>query len=183
MSKVRFRANKKGGFVLPPAGTFDLQIVGVSEGTSREGGPQVIVKYEIADGPHAGRSFKQYYPLNEERAWLFKKLCEVAGVEVAEDADDDPDAEVGEFDVDIDDLNERFIRATIELNKPAGSEKTFINLRDEQPSKLSATTTDDGDDDADETEAEAPGDEAEAAAEGGSNAGAPPRRRRAPPPA
>lgn len=177
MGKIRFRANKKGGFKLPPEGTFDLQIVGVSEGTDREGAPQVIVKFEIADGPHSGSAFRQYYTLNEERSWLFKKLCEVAGLEVLDQSEDEDDEE-GEFDVDIDELNERYIRATIELNKKG--DKTFVNLRDEQPSKLQAQTDDDGEGDADgEDDAQEEEGDAEAAPAG--QEAAPPRRRRPPP--
>lgn len=173
MGKIRFRARKGTGFKLPPEGTHELQIVHVDGSkTSREGDQQVVVQFAIADGPHEGEKFRQYYTLNEERGWVFRALCEAAGL-VVENVNEDEDDEVGEYDLDIDDLNERYLRARVEINEGKNGKK-FVNLRDEEPSKLQQAA------DADDPE---PADEDGAASGNSGGAEEPPPRRRRPPPA
>lgn len=144
MGKFKFKSNKDGGFVLPPEGTFDLQIVEAKPDVSNNGDPQIVIKVEIADGPHEGMAFRQFYTANEERGWALINLLKATGVdyEVVEGDEGEP----AEFEFDPDDLIHAYFRATIELNRNEAKKKTYINLREEQPSTLA-------DDDADEPEA------------------------------
>lgn len=164
MSKIRFRASKGGDFQLPPEGTFDLQIVEVKESTTKAGDPQIVVQFEIAAGEHSGTKFRQYYALTEERAWAFRALCEHAGLPME---GQDEDGNTAEFEADLEDLLERYIRATVHLNKSSDGARTFVNLRDEQPSKLGGQ-----EDEAEDDEEAAPAEEAAQVS------AAPPRRRR-----
>lgn len=175
--KIRFRASKTGSFKLPPEGTYDLQIVKVeTDKTSKDGEPQVVVTFEIADGEQAGLKFKQFYTLNEERGWLFRVLCEVAGLAL-ENQNEDPDDDLAEFDMDPDDLLERYIRATVLINKVG--EKKYVNLRDEQASTFQGASEGDSDGDEEEPADEPPANAGtSSSAPSGNPAG---RRRRAPP--
>lgn len=142
MAKLKFRGSKDGGFVLPPEGTFDLQAIEIKDdSTDKDGNQQVVVRWEIAAGPEEGKKFRIYYTMNEERSWVFRRTLDACGVDylIADEDGDDV-----EFEVDPDDLLHCYMRARIE-HFHANSGKTYVNLKDEQPSKLSQTPSSDGD--------------------------------------
>jgi len=146
MGKFKFKADKDGGFVLPPEGTFDLQIVEAKPDTSNNGDPQIVVKVEIADGPHEGMAFRQFYTANEERGWALLAMLKATGIdyEMAEGDEGEP----SEFEFDPDDLIHAYFRATIVLNRNEEKKKTYINLREEQASTLSDAGEEDEEEDA-----------------------------------
>lgn len=162
MGKFKFTTNKDGGFVLPPEGTFDLQIVEAKEDVSNAGDPQIVVKVEIADGPHEGMSFRQYYTANEAQGWVLLALLKATGIdyEMVEGTEGEP----AEFGFDVEDLIHSYFRATIELNKNEGKGKTYINLREQQASTLSEGAGED------KPEPESQPEPAKAAASGGRRA-------------
>ena len=143
MGKFKFKANQDGGFTLPPEGTFDLQIIEVKTDANKDGEPQIVPRIRIADGPHEDIKFRQYYTANEERGWALVNLLKACGVDYA--VSEAAEGEVPEFEFDPDDLLYAYFRARIELNKNETSGKTYINLKEEQASKLSDEPTTDAD--------------------------------------
>lgn len=142
MARLKFRGNKDGGFTLPPEGTYDLQIVSIkADETSNEGDPQVVVQFEIIGGPQAGSKFRQYYTLNEDRSWVFLKLLKAAGVDYSVTEGDGENDD--EFDLDPDELLQCYLRARLTHYHNEAKNKTYINMADEQASKLSDSGSDD----------------------------------------
>lgn len=139
MAKLKFSANQDG-FTLPPEGTFDFEIIEVKLDQDRKGDPQVVTRLEIADGPHEGIRFRQYYTANESRGWVLVNLLKACGVDY--EVTDGEDGEPPEFEFDPDDLLGCYMRAEIVLNRDEQKKKTYINLNNEQASKLSGA--DDG---------------------------------------
>lgn len=164
MGKFKFQANQDG-FTLPPEGTFDFEIIEVKEDQSRDGDPQIVARLEIAEGPHEGVKFRQYYTASESRGWVLVNLLKACGVDYEMTESDD--GEPPEFSFDSDDLLGCYFRAEIVLNRDEAKKKTYINLNGETASTLS----NDG-----EEEEDAPEEEEEPEAEAAPEA-APPKRR------
>lgn len=85
------KGNEGGGWVPLPEGTYDVKILEVKQGTSKSGNPQLSVKGEVMDGPHAGKTVTIWYSLTPQSTWKLDALLDALQI---------PRVETGEYHAD-----------------------------------------------------------------------------------
>lgn len=76
-----------------PEGTYEAKVIGCEHGESRRSGDDLIDwKFEITEGPYAGKSITHKTSLGEKSLWKLKQLLEALNYDIPEDDFDlDPD--------------------------------------------------------------------------------------------
>lgn len=132
---IKFTRNSKGGdFELLPQGTYEVQILEVKQKTSKNDNPQVELLFEVQDGEHAGKRFRQWYTMTEKAAWRFAALCEAAGVAQQDTGEKDPEGNPI-MECDEQELLQRYVR--LELAHREFNDKLQLDVKKHHPSALS----------------------------------------------
>ena len=78
---IRYTAgdpNNKG-FTPLPEGTMNFKIIEEEDCTSKKGNPQHKVRFEVMDGPHAGRQLNVWFSFMPNAIWAWESLVEATG--------------------------------------------------------------------------------------------------------
>lgn len=133
---IRYQAGG-GNFEILPEGTFDCEIKKVDTGTNNNGNEQLVVDFEVADGPLAGRKHKEWIVLTV--GWRIDRLRKAAGVDEIDTGEKDPQGKpIMSFDEQ--DLVGKFVQLEIVHREyPPNSGKVRANSNNEKPSPLNVT--------------------------------------------
>jgi len=77
---IRFQKGEAGGGFTPlPEGTYNLKIIEQESTVSKAGKPQEKVRFEVVDGPMAGRELNAWFSMQPQAIWSFEQLLEATG--------------------------------------------------------------------------------------------------------
>lgn len=76
---IRFTSGQQGDFELYEPGTYDFRVVSATQGTSKNGNPQLTVKCVFVGGKYDGKQFTSWYSLLDNSMWKLAQLVEAAG--------------------------------------------------------------------------------------------------------
>ena len=88
---IRFQKGDSSGFTPLPEGTYNLKILEQESTVSKAGKPQEKIRYEVVDGPMAGRKFNAWYSLQPQAIWSFEALVEASGATPVDTGEVGPD--------------------------------------------------------------------------------------------
>lgn len=131
---IRFTNSPNQTFNPYEPGVYDLRIVDVKQGTSKNLNPQLTVKCEFAGGKNDGKQITVWYSLTENSLWKLSALVQATGcphVVVGTDAKGNPVVEFEELD-----LVGRYFEADITVEEYNGKMNNRVNK--ERPSALQA---------------------------------------------
>ena len=135
MAKIQYKANKGSGFKMPPAGTYDFEIVDVKdEKPDNDGNMRIYLQLKIAEGDQQGSDVRMYCTLSAERGWMLRNVLQACLVDYEEN--DGGEGEPYEVSFDTDDLIGRFFRADLTIYTNPNTGKKSPNFNEIQVSPL-----------------------------------------------
>lgn len=114
--KVDFSGVESGGFDIPD-GIYALTVSSVTQKKGAETGqPYLSFEYKVAEGKYKGRKVWDNVSLQPQALWKLRNLLECMGMEV----------EDGEFEIELEDLEQQGVGAEIANEKYQGKDKPRI---------------------------------------------------------
>lgn len=99
---IRFTSGQGNTYETYDAGNYDLRILDVTQGTSKNNNPQIKVACEFVGGRYDGKKLTTWYSLTEASMWKLQALVEACGAQhtvVGTDAKGNPIIEFEESDL------------------------------------------------------------------------------------
>ena len=110
MARYRDDMSEDNARWLPDEGWFDLEVVSMVEGTSKQGNPKFTVSFALADDASLG--IKQDITNIPGKRWLLRQLLESCGIEPI------PNEEGKKiYDWEVGDIEGKTVKARIEHDK------------------------------------------------------------------
>jgi len=131
MGRIKVVASQSNAAWKPlPKGTYDFAITSVEEKTTKNDNPQIVLKLEVIDGPHAGKKATHFVVVNEKTGGFVKELVEATAIDAEVTQLDEINAEDGkpfiEVDFDADDLAGANFRADASVYEHEGQERNRL---------------------------------------------------------